>query len=99
VVLDDRVTRQDVQDLVDRMYDHGVFGEIDIRWDYSGRGMYGKTCVGFVTDVSPVLFGYTMGQAMAEMNDQRRFMDQSPTWEENDVPRRADSMGRSTIYY
>lgn len=58
-----------------------------VRDDYSGRGMYGKTCFGIVADNSVLLgaaliitLGEDLGLQMAEKTV-------------------TDSMGRSTIFY
>jgi hypothetical protein len=51
---------------------------------YSGRGMYGKTCVGIVTKESPIKVGYAAAKAGIP---------------EKDLPLRSDNMGLSTIYY
>lgn len=51
--------------------------------DYSGRGMFGKTCVGIVTD-SPALVGFVV----AELG-----------FPKDALPRRRDSLGLETILY
>lgn len=65
--------------------------EDDFRDDYSGRGMYGKTCFGIVGTASDfALFCAAVGWCAREalMNDW--------DWVGNV---RSDSMGRSTIWY
>lgn len=60
----------------------------DVRRDYSGRGMYGASCVGLVVDVPDVVIGVAL----------REIFDEDEAWE---LARAAcsDSMGRSTIVY
>lgn len=60
----------------------------DVRTDYSGRGMYGDRCLGFVIDVPDVLVGVALATVL----------DENDAWE---IARdaRIDSMGRSTIIY
>jgi hypothetical protein len=69
-----------------------------LRWSYSGRAMYGETCLGLVCDTSELVrFTLALGEAY------------DPDWELNDqlvelvdMMRRGtryDSMGHSTIYY
>jgi hypothetical protein len=67
----------------------------DIHWFYSGRGMYGQTCVGVVGTAQAMRFVVALGDWRATEFDYyhteavREFTD--------DV--RTDSMGRNTIYY
>jgi hypothetical protein len=63
-----------------------VYG--NVRTDYSGRGMYGDTCVGIV--VSDVL---ELGAAIA------RFVEDEELREELTINSRTDSMGMDTIVY
>jgi len=61
------------------------FYEATIREEYSGRGMYGETCLGIVYDGSPVKFGAACVESGVEYRD---------------LPTRQDSMGKySQIYY
>ena len=61
----------------------------DVRTGYSGRGMYGKTCVGFDLDGSSSLLG--LGAALASV-----FPD---TYTEFLHRARTDGMGRGIIVY
>jgi hypothetical protein len=68
----------------------------DVRWDYSGRGMYGKTCFGFVGGLRDLAaFFVQLGQAEV----------QSPDTAEQDAAYclaqalTSDDMGMSTIFY
>jgi hypothetical protein len=58
-------------------------GSASVYEEYSGRGMFGRTCVGIVTD-SPESVGY----AAAEVGVPKK-----------DLPTRRDSMGRDLILY
>lgn len=57
--------------------------DVEIYEDYSGRGMFGETCVGFVTD-TPWAIWYACGALEIP---------------EADIPTCMDSMGLSTIIY
>lgn len=59
-----------------------------VRTDYSGRCMYGRKCVGVVTD-DPMQFCLELGIKIGAQGD----TSNQPT----DI--RTDSMGRSTIVY
>jgi hypothetical protein len=67
--------------------------EEDIHWDYSGRGMFGRSCPGFVGSVAD------FGLFMIYLNEELR---NTP---EDEIPFRVarmvttDSMGYSTIFY
>jgi len=77
-------TREEFQDLV---YAAGL-SEEDIRWDYSGRGMYGRECVGLTCSESE-MFGFIGEVARATEDDDWDWV--------KDV--RSDSMGLDTIWY
>lgn len=62
--------------------------DADFRSDYSGRCMYGRECVGVVTD-QPFEFCLQLGINIGAQGD----TSNQPT----DI--RSDSMGRSTIIY
>lgn len=66
---------------------------------YSGRGMYGATCVGYVGD-DPILFAFDLALATGglswsgpitpgDLRDEMEYLG----------PPCSDSMGRSTIWY
>jgi hypothetical protein len=72
--------------------------DFEVREDYSGRGMYNRECVGFVTD-SPLELHGAICAVLAEANAE---------WDEDTdfygidwflLKPRADSMGRSSILY
>lgn len=64
--------------------DYGL-NDGDVRVDYSGRGMYGTTCVGFVIDGSEFGLAITMYDVLGE--------------DVRDLTPSTDNMGRSTIVY
>jgi hypothetical protein len=89
------INKYDLEALQDFMYNCGV------RADYSGRGMYGAECIGFVTD-KPLRIGYAIaavfgvddGTIDCEVDEDRcqvgeKLMDAATT----------DSMGYDTIVY
>ena len=75
------MTFDEAEGIVDLMVDEGY--EAEVRAEYSGRGMYGKTVVGIVAD-DIVLIGYFAAKAGVEIDD---------------LPRRQDSMGTSIVVY
>lgn len=60
--------------------------ETSVRTDYSGRAMYGRTCLGVVTDDLREVFRFVVALADTDcdITDERIC---------------TDSMGRSSIYY
>lgn len=60
----------------------------EFRPDYSGRGMYGKTCLSIVADCSGVELGIAFAEACEFDPDMVRH-----------APHLTDSMGRSTVFY
>jgi len=55
----------------------------EVQIGYSGRGMFGKTCVGIVTD-DPTAVGWAAGRIGMGYDE---------------IPSRRDSMGMDTIVY
>lgn len=79
-------------DLADDLrYDYDI--DAEIHPSYSGRGMFGDTCVGWVTD-EPAVLAAALAMALRD-----RFPDASPVDLMRLIPRRRDSMGLSTILY
>lgn len=72
--------------------------DAEVREDYSGRGMYGKTCVGIVTDAPHKDIIIATIRVFAQDNDGLDIMDILDKVEDV-IPSRVDSMGLSTIYY
>lgn len=68
----------------------GLLDEVDVRTDYSGRGMYGETCLGLVVDKPDILVGLALGQVLDQIDaDPFEVVSRA----------RTDNMGRSTIIY
>lgn len=66
--------------------------EAEVREDYSGRGMYGRTCCGIITNASGPMVGYSITCAMSDLGiDPFDWVDL--------IPKRWDSMGLQSIYY
>lgn len=91
-------------DMLDRLEDAlgGVDlepGDDNLRTDYSGRGMYGAECVGWVGE-DPIRFAFELAVIIA-----RAFVEQEPDLDDiRDALDKigspaSDSMGRSTIWY
>lgn len=72
----------------------------DVRSDYSGRSMYGRTCIGFVTDVSLVDFGIRLVAELQTLNEVNQYQED---WKDFDIEdfhgSCTDNMGYSTIVY
>ena len=77
-----------------------------VRWDYSGRGMYGRTCFGFVGSIRQLTaFAYCLGYASGELHGS----DDPRNWDEADeletvytdllADVTTDNMGYDTIFY
>lgn len=91
------ISNEYFNELVDQMYDFGV--DFEPRTDYSGRGMMGKECIGFVTE-NPAKFLMTLGAILAV--DERNADDAGATYEGlcyYDMVPRTDSMGLDSIVY
>lgn len=63
--------------------------EGEVRTNYSGRGMFGDTCVGIVLDVTMVELGVAIADCVTD-KELRSYLRNST---------RTDSMGHSTIAY
>ncbi len=64
---------------------------------YSGRNMYGDTCLGVTTDQSPIQFIITVCRELAKIDDPNSGTDDIFCLLEEDV--KTDSMGRGNIVY
>jgi hypothetical protein len=80
------MTTIDRTQIIETLEDAGL-SEDDIRDDYSGRGMYGRECFGFVGSDRD-LIRFVVGLA--------RVTDEDYDWLANVC---TDNMGLSTIYY
>lgn len=100
------ITAQDVKDIAE-MVDDGSFEEATFRTDYSGRGMYGDTCFGYVGSnigaVSLELIAIIAKQNTDGLDtDEMWFADAMDALREasHDLGAPAsDSMGTSIIHY
>jgi hypothetical protein len=77
-----------------------------VRWDYSGRGMYGRTCLGFVGGVADLArFFYQVGLAVALQEEEFTTRGEvEGALREEDARHLADvvttdDVGRDTIFY
>jgi len=64
-----------------------------LRTDYSGRGMYGQSCIGFVTDLPP----FSLGLELALFLDRENKSEMIDIFSQARVNQ--DSMGLSSITY
>lgn len=91
-----KLTEDLANELLDEMC-NWTNADLEVRSDYSGRGMYGTEVVAFVFDgdATPVLIA--MGYALAKL--QEDYSETWDGWEPRDLPRRMDSMGLGTVIY
>lgn len=90
-------SQSDLDTIIEQINELDVLDdEIEVRTDYSGRGMYGKECIGFVTKEYST---FLMALTVVLINSMRyASLDNTIEWSElTDV--RTDSMGLSTIVY
>jgi hypothetical protein len=90
-------SQDDLDTIKSMLEDLDVFeDEFDIRTDYSGRGMYGKECIGFVTKEAALI---PMALTAVLIDTERyALLDNNIAWSDlTDI--RTDSMGLSTIVY
>ena len=66
--------------------------DAEVREDYSGRGMYGKTTPAIVTEAPAALVGYAIGLVAEDL----ALTDCNP---KDLVPVRSDNMGLQMVYY
>ena len=64
--------------------------DCEMRTDYSGRGMYGEKCLGFVTG-QPGRFSYYLGMLMAE------WQPSSPGWDQVDPLALLGALGSAVV--
>jgi hypothetical protein len=77
--------------------------ECDLREDYSGRGMYGRTTAGIVVDSVPLLLADVLQWVKESIGDTGDAHVKTMEWNGGEIPDfsdfRVDNMGRSTILY
>lgn len=87
-------------ELENLLYDADIDVPQQVRWDYSGRGMYDQTCfalVGDLDDLLRVVFAMGVHDGVADADEENstdlRFGGEMLTGV------RSDSMGHDTVYY
>ena len=106
-----KINERDLFRLDERLSDL-LNADIEARTDYSGRGMYGATCVGWVHDQGSVEFGVALAAALIGLrqdfgeqeDDDHLFNVADPEGDLSDLvgfasSGREDNMGWSTITY
>jgi hypothetical protein len=96
------LTPAQIDDLREIFFEHGVIeDENEFRTDYSGRGMYGDTCLAITTNGSAGLeTGLMMAMAIAEYNvDNEDREDFEPILIDWFFDGRTDSMGLGMVHY
>lgn len=93
------MSKAKAEEFTDRLYDQAGDLMVDPRFDYSGRSMYGSTCVGFVTD-KPTKLAMTVAVILADW--EREYDDEGkdydfPLWYELNTA--TDNMAFDTIVY
>jgi hypothetical protein len=78
--------------------DLGLDPDEALRWSYSGRAMYGETCLGLVCDTSE-LVRFTLSLGKADDPDDDLRLELGTLVDAMRRGTRYDSMGHSTIYY
>ena len=81
-----------LRDIEDQLEDWDQ--NFETRRDYSGRGMYGKECIGFVTD-QPMMLAMALTAILIDLRSQD--IEGVPEW--SDLTVRTDNMGMSSIIY
>ena len=76
------MTEEQAEEIVELMHDDGY--QAEVYRSYSGRGMFGDTCTGIVTD-NPALIGYYAAKTGSMLA--------------KDIPTRRDNMGLGIIIY
>ncbi len=84
---------QAVYEILESQYD-----EDELRPDYSGRGMYGATCLAYTGDY-PTLFSFELARTIAELNGSEADVWQVQSVLESLGEPSKDSMGLGSVYY
>lgn len=85
--MDVQVTSKQLTEIVDAINDSLTWDEVQVHPTYSGRGMYGKNCIGFS---GPGSIAFHVGLAFGRVMDEDEVRDLSPA---------QDNMGLGTIVY
>ena len=80
--------------IMDRVMDY-YDNDVDVRTDYSGRGMYDRECIGFVVETGTVII-FLMALTAALVNLERDGED-VPNW--MDLNSAQDNMAMDAIVY
>lgn len=93
--MSETVSREDIDKILERINcDHEDVGDVRLSPAYSGRGMYGATCLGFTIDEgSPFAFAMVFGMVAGEVLDDPMLVAEFAG------RMRSDNMGRGTILY
>ncbi len=95
------LTQSQLADIVSALIDRNIIDDFtDVRHDYSGRGMYGKSCIGLVTGRNGIEIGIALAEVIEELNT---LNFETPDWDDLDITEfcnaAQDSMGYSVIWY
>lgn len=87
-----------MRDAIQSLVDFLIESEQNVR-AYSGRGMYGKSCVGIVTDDLGEAVACVMDWAIEQVNDSSESPEHLDTLRQRLRSMSTDSMGRDMIVY
>lgn len=91
------LTGRQVDALIDAFYDADL-DTADLRLDYSGRGMFGRRCVGYTGD-NPIRAAFELATVIAAEGDGEPTIDDVRGALENLGTPCSDAMGLGTIWY
>jgi hypothetical protein len=82
MIYEEDIDEDTLEELEDLLVDH----DIEIRTDYSGRGMFGKRCLAFVGSPGepPSIVAWMLGKS---------------GWDWDSIPKNQDSMGSGWVIY
>lgn len=98
-----KIDQETLEDILSRIGDEvlsSIACDFSARTDYSGRGMYGNTCIGFVIDANPIYLAMGIGSILRDMENNEELVDVDGNyfgW--YDLRVETDSMGLSSILY
>lgn len=98
------LTLEIAEKAVDLMEEAGIDASVYEDYEvYSGRCMYGNTCVGITTGASGAVLGHYITAAYVELHEGEiesgRDAIETIIKAQRYLPKRTDSMGYDTIYY